>query len=123
MSFHTQRDLTLETSLHIYGQRCLPPMEQKLSSPGRICCLCWLLDCKDPDFYHLVWPLTLGDCIKCSGPFLCIACLSFSCSDSFWAFFLSSSSCLQFSSCARSNILVKSRSVETTAILKTDYSY
>lgn len=39
----------------------------------------------------------------------------FSISASFWAFFLSSSICLQFSSCARRNIRTKFSSVEITA--------
>lgn len=58
-------------------------------------------------------PLLMGVCIKSS--FLgTVPAFIFSFCASFCAFFFSNSSCLQFSSCARANILTKLSRVDTT---------
>lgn len=52
--------------------------------------------------------------IKCTDSFLGVPNFIFSFSSSFSALFLSNSICLQFSSCARTNILTKLSRVDTT---------
>jgi len=64
--------------------------------------------------YHLISPLFMVVLIICSASFLAAASFNFSCSASFSALFLSSSICLQFSSCAFTNNLTKLSSVDTT---------
>lgn len=61
------------------------------------------------------WRLLICECNKCSEIFSGPCVFNLSLSASLSAFFLSSSSCLQFSSWARLNILTKLSRVETTA--------
>ena len=96
--------------------RSVFPMVCKIFIYWRAACLDWW-NMFSKTLNYLMFPLLMEVRTKCSDSCLWLI-LIFSLSASFCAFFLSNSSCLQFSSCARVNILTKLRRVETTAKIK-----
>lgn len=82
------------------------PSKQQLSCVAQVNVEWIILD-------QLMFPLLMA-VRRCTDSFLGVPTFTFSFSSSFWAFFFSSSICLQFSSCARTNILTKLSRVDTT---------
>lgn len=118
---------------HLHFINCLSSLPFRLNNHQHQCCQLWfvfsvlviglfihgaiMLSCVAHQnvifitLVHLTLPLLMAVCIQCKGPFL--GAFNFS-SSSFCTLFFSSSICLQFSSCARTNILTKLNRVDTT---------